>query len=201
MSDAPGALSPVTVSAADAQRSLAAIEETMTRIRRGIAAAGAPYLIIWGAVWIAGFAAAQFLPAWGGWIFSALDCVGVALSIGVGFAYSRKAAVRSPGERKIFWRIMIFWIAIFAYVFLWMALVRHWEALTAAAFISTVAMFAYVVMGLWFDALYLTLTGFAVTALTLVGYYLLPGWFMLWMAIFGGGTLLGTGLYIRSAWR
>ncbi len=192
---------PVTVSPQEAVESLALIEATMARCRRTIAAAGAPYLVIWGAVWIAGFTALQVSPVWGGLVFTGLDAVGIALSVAVGVLYGRKGLTRSGADRRIMWRIAVFWIATFAYIFLWMALLQHWDALKAAAFTGTAVMFAYVVMGLWLDALYLTWVGLAVTALTVAGYYLLPGWFMLWMAAFGGGTLLGTGLYVRKYWR
>ena len=39
-----------------------------------------------------------------------------------------------------------------------------------------------------------------ITALALVGYFLLPGIFYLWMAILGGGGMIALGLYIRSRW-
>jgi hypothetical protein len=39
-----------------------------------------------------------------------------------------------------------------------------------------------------------------VTVLVLVGYYLLFDYFYLWAALTGGGTVLGTGWYIRR-WR
>ena len=39
-----------------------------------------------------------------------------------------------------------------------------------------------------------------ITALALIGYFLLPGIFYLWMAILGGGGMIALGLYIRSRW-
>jgi hypothetical protein len=42
--------------------------------------------------------------------------------------------------------------------------------------------------------------GVIITALALVGYFLLPGIFNLWMAILGGGGMIALGLYIRSRW-
>jgi hypothetical protein len=42
--------------------------------------------------------------------------------------------------------------------------------------------------------------GLALTALALIGYFLLPGIFYLWMAILGGGGMIVLGLYIRSRW-
>ena len=39
--------------------------------------------------------------------------------------------------------------------------------------------------------------GLGATALTLAGYYFLPGHFYIWMAFVGGGSLLGPGLYLK----
>lgn len=59
---------------------------------------------------------------------------------------------------------------------------------------------AYVIAGLWTDT-YLLWLGIAVTALVLVGFFFLPGIFWLWMALFGGGSLIATGFYVRYFWR
>jgi hypothetical protein len=39
-----------------------------------------------------------------------------------------------------------------------------------------------------------------ITALALAGYFLLPGFFYLWMAVLGGGGMIVLGLYIRWRW-
>ena len=41
----------------------------------------------------------------------------------------------------------------------------------------------------------------AVTGITLLGYYPLREYYSLWMAAAAGGTIFGTGLYIRLRWR
>ncbi len=58
----------------------------------------------------------------------------------------------------------------------------------------------YVVAGLWFDT-YLTWCGILLAALVLAGLFLFPAIFWLWFAVCCGGTLLGTGFYIRYFWR
>ena len=40
--------------------------------------------------------------------------------------------------------------------------------------------------------------GVAITAMALISYFLLPGYFYLLMAILGGGGMIALGLYIRS---
>ena len=63
-------------------------------------------------------------------------------------------------------------------------------------------MFMYVVMGLWAGRLLFWL-GVVMTLLIVSGFFLfyLQPAFWLWLAVLGGGTLAGTGLYIRKAWR
>ncbi len=183
----------MSVSEQEARESLAAVEDAMARCRRSLASAGAPYLIIWGAIWIAGFVAVQFWNQTGGWIFTGLDVIGILLSVAVGVAQGRRGPVRSAEERSLRRRLLVFGIAVFAFIWLSLAMMGTSDPLKCTAVACTTMMFAYVVMGLWLDALYLAWAGFAVAALTAVGFFLLPQWFMLWMAVFGGGTLLGVG--------
>jgi hypothetical protein len=42
--------------------------------------------------------------------------------------------------------------------------------------------------------------GVIITVLALISYFFLPGIFFLWMAILGGGGMIGLGFYIRSRW-
>ncbi len=54
-------------------------------------------------------------------------------------------------------------------------------------------------MGIWFSR-DLVVIGLATTILALVGFLAVPHLFNLWMAFLGGGTLIGSGLYIRQRW-
>ena len=68
------------------------------------------------------------------------------------------------------------------------------------AYIGLVAMLCYIIAGIWFDT-YLVWLGLVMTALILVGLFLFSSIFWWWIAIFGGGTLIVTGFYIRYFWR
>jgi len=68
------------------------------------------------------------------------------------------------------------------------------------AYSALVAMFCYAVAGIWFDV-YLLWVGLIVAALILIGLFVFPAIFWWWIAIFGGGSLIGTGFYIRFFWR
>jgi hypothetical protein len=61
-------------------------------------------------------------------------------------------------------------------------------------------MLCYVIAGIWFD-LYLLWLGLIIAALILVGLFVFSAFFWLWIAVFGGGTLILTGVYVRYFWR
>ncbi|RPH31455.1 hypothetical protein EHM92_09050, partial [bacterium] len=119
----------------EAKESLDVIKDTMARCRKGIAATGSPYLIIWGAIWIAGFTAVHFWGEPGGWIFTGLDVVGIILSVAVGVYYGRSAPVRSAVDKKMLRRIMWFWIAVFGYIGLLLVLMGSHEQLKCTALV------------------------------------------------------------------
>jgi hypothetical protein len=55
----------------------------------------------------------------------------------------------------------------------------------------------YVLIGLW-AGMRFVITGIAVAALTLGGFFYLPAHFLLWMAAVGGGALILAGLWMRN---
>jgi len=60
------------------------------------------------------------------------------------------------------------------------------------AYSALVCMFGYVVAGIWFD-IYLLWVGLVIATLILVGLFFFPAIFWWWFAVFGGGSLIGTG--------
>ena len=93
------------------------------------------------------------------------------------------------------------WFLLFAFASLWLLLLSPAKGIQLCAFLCTVAMFGYVVLGLWLGSYFMVWLGLMVTGLTFLGYYVFPGYFYLWMSPMGGGALLGTGVYIRVRWR
>ena len=57
---------------------------------------------------------------------------------------------------------------------------------------------AYVLGGLWLG-LRLAVAGIVLGLLTLLGYFLLRDYFLLWMAVVGSGALLIAGLWLKRA--
>ena len=211
------------ISPKEARESLAQAQDAAARMRKLLACRGADALfVIWGVVWFLGYLGNEFAPrllialarggevrdatyAWtlnGLWL--ALIALGIALSVVV---WKR----RSPTMTRGGVRTGLFWLLLYVYVDIWIFLlwpfikvegaaesVRFWRHMGAIG--ATVPMFAYVVMGLWLDH-FMIWIGLAVTGLALLGLFLVPVWFWIWMAVVGGGTLIGTGLLVRNRWR
>jgi len=190
------------ISHEDALESLHLIHDTATKTRRAVAAGYAGnLLILWGSVWFAAFVGVHLAPHRAGLVWSVLDGLGVIGTVLV----CRKWPIRSsmmgsrlsPAAR----RMIVFWLALFAYATLWVVLLRPANGMLLGTFLVTVAMLGYVVIGLWSGSSFLVWLGLIVTGLALCGYCLIPAYLNLWMALTGGGALLGTGLYVRIRWR
>ena len=203
------------ISKQEAQGSLEQIHETFSQTKKKIASSStAPLLMLWGAIWFVGYLGTyvSYLLEFKVYCFRLTSRVTVDIDIAgmcwmvlvlIGIAASwiigvRRAPVKSPQNK----RFGFSWLILSIYGSVWLALLWPWNEYQISAFIASLAMFAYVVMGLWADRLLFWL-GLVVTLLIIVGFFLFhyQPLFWLWMAILGGGALAGTGLYIRKAWR
>jgi hypothetical protein len=171
----------------------------MKKTRRAISSSGAyGFLIVWGVVWMLGFLSSQFLPGEiGGTIWIIVDILGGALSAILGIRMGRH--VRSPSTSISGKRIGIFWFLLLLYCIAAIAVSGSIDGKQLAMFIIFFVMVGWLAMGLLLSFAPIW-PGLAITALALIGYFLLPGYFYLWMAILGGGGMIALGLYIRSRW-
>ena len=192
----------MNVSQEDARASLSTIQDVSIQTKRAVTSAYAnPLLILWGTLWVIAFTATHFYIDYAFHIFIAMSVVG---SVGTAIIFRllhSKASFRDDPSERIGWRIAAFWILLLVYITIWLFLLTPFSGIQCNAFICTAGLFAYVVMGLWFGSTFMIVLGLAMTGVTLVGFYLLTSYYCLWMAMMGGGTLLGTGLYIRVRWR
>ncbi len=203
------------VSKEQAEGSLGQVQAVTVQTRRKIAAGStAPLLILWGAIWFVAYLGTYVADLLefkiycfrltsrisigihaAGMCWMVLIPIGMVASWIIGVS---KAPVKSPHNK----RFGFSWLILFIYAILWLTLLWPWNEYQMSAFLASIPMFAYIVMGLWADRVLLWL-GIVVTLLIIVGFFLfyLQPAFWLWMAVLGGGTLGGTGLYIRKAWR
>jgi hypothetical protein len=189
----------MNVSPDEAEEALAAIQKMTQKTRRSIASSGAYiYLIITGAVWMVGFLSTQFLPgetAVAVWVGTSL--LGSAAAVLLGNRKDRR--VRSPSVAAYARRIGLFWFLLVMYAAAVIAVARPTDGKQVTMLVILFTMIGQLSMGLLltFSATWWALP---ITALALAGYFLLPDYFYLWMAVMVGGGMIALGLYIRSRW-
>jgi hypothetical protein len=168
--------------------------DTMMSVAGGYAG---PTLVLWGVVMIAAYLGTHFFLKWAWQIWMVLDGVGAAGTIVICLVqFRRSKATRYQNVGRVGWRVFCFWSAIFGYMSIWLYLMKPYSGLQLNAFIVTVVMFAYVMMGLYEGSRFMLWLGLVVTALTLVGVYIVPHkFYCLWMAPAAGGALLLSGIY------
>jgi len=184
----------------EAEESLAAISSMKKRMRYAAANGGAHYfLILWGIIWFLGFLGSNFLSQKvAGYVWMVLDIFGGLGSWGLGLWLSRR--VRNASVSATSGRIGLFWLALFAYCALTVWIAWPVDGRQLAMLMVIFAMLGWIAMGFLLSYSLVRLALF-VTALAFGSYYLLPHYFYLCMAFLGGGTMIGSALYIRFKWR
>jgi hypothetical protein len=183
---------PVTISsdqAAQALREAGAAERRSAEVYRY--QRFAPYLFLWGAIWVAGYGASDLWPHRAGWIWLGL----VALALVASIVIARNFA-DGRADPQVRWRTVAFFVAVWVFFTATYSVFRPATALQSGAFPPLVVAFAYIIMGLW-GGKRLVITGALVGALTLGGFFYLPQHFLLWEGFVGGGALILSGLWFR----
>ena len=182
------------ISKTEAASALTDIERTAGRSRelKGYQIAG-PILMVWGVVWVLGYAAMGLLPAerWG-MVWMPLDTVGVAATI----LLSRRP--RTAGKAGAGWRISVGVLAIMAFFVATYAVFRPTSVEPAIVYPGLVTGLVYTGVGVAYMPRFLWI-GVGVFVASLVGYFLFQPWLAFWMAVVGGGGLLLGGLWLRRA--
>jgi hypothetical protein len=189
----------MNISPNEAEEALAAIQKTTQKTRHSIASSGAYiFLIITGLIWLVGFLATQFLA---GeivvYIWVGMSLLGSALAVPLGNRMGRH--VRSPSFNVSARRAGAFWLLLILYSIAFLVIARPTDGKQVTMFIILFIMIGQLAMGLLlsFSSVWWALP---ITALALAGYFLLPDFFYLWMAVLVGGGMIALGLYIRLRW-
>jgi hypothetical protein len=189
----------MNISPDEAEEALATIQKMTQKTRHSIARSGAHiFLIVTGIVWLVGFLSTQFLTGEIiAYIWIGISLLGSALSILLGTRMGPR--VRGPSTTATAKRASIFWLLLILYGIAAIAIARPTDGKQVTMFIILFIMLGQMAMGLLlsFSSVWWALP---ITALALIGYFLLPGLFYLWMAILGGGGMIALGLYIHSRW-
>jgi len=184
------------ISKEEAQEALEMIQSISNRTKTSIANGGANFLILWGIIWFLGFTFTQYIQGpIVGYIWMGLSgCGGV-----VSFFLGRRmdGQVKSPLGKVI----SRFWIAIFFFTIIAVILVFPRNDYRAfSMMIITMVMLGYTIMGLFTNP-FISFVGIFVTLMGLFSYFIIPGYFGISMAFFGGGTLTLSGIYMQKKWK
>ncbi|HEY0013395.1 MAG TPA: hypothetical protein VGB79_11170 [Allosphingosinicella sp.] len=188
----------MAISQAEAASALREVDATTARtIEARAYNYASPHLLLWGAVWIVGYAAMGVRPMeeWG-FIWMALDFAGVAGSAAIGAharTLARPAAVRPPSLGALV--VSLLFIALFvAAVFTVFAPARPEPYLVFPALLLGLV---YVVAGSWKMRRFAWI-GAAVFVLAMIGFLMLKPYLAFWIAAVGGGGLVLGGLWLRK---
>lgn len=194
----------MNISQKEAQDSLDQVQAVATRTQKSIAASyDSGLLIMWGLICTAAYLGTHFFLEWVWYIWFGLCGLGCMVTFWVFWRQFRLAnPIKVPPAEKTVWRIFLFWCLLFIYMFIWLSILKPRHGIQINAFMITIIMFAYIVMGLWFKSYHMLWLGIIVTGITLIGFCLIPwNYYCFWMAAMVGGALVLTGLYIRLRWR
>ena len=188
----------MNISPTEAEEALAAIQRMKQKTRHSIANSGICIsLIVTGIIWLVGYTCTQFLPKEiVVYIWIGLSILGGTLATVLGIRMGKR--VRSPSTAATAKRIGLFWLLLVLYCIATIAVAWPMDGKQLTIFIVLFFMVGQLAMGLLFSfaSVWWPLP---ITALVLISYFLLPGFFYLWMGVLGGGMIV-LGLYIRSRW-
>jgi len=183
----------------EAEESLDAIQKMTQKTRRSIASSGAHVsLIVTGVVWLIGFTCTQFLSGpIVAYIWIGISILGSALAGILNMRMSTRVRSQSAGATAK--RIGLVWLLLAVYCLAAIAVAWPLDGKQLTTFIILFVMIGWMAMGLLLDFTPVW-PGLIIIALVLVGYFLFPDYFYLWMGILGGGGMIALGLYIRYRW-
>jgi hypothetical protein len=158
-----------------------------SRMLRGYQSA-APHLILWGCVYAATYAFTFFLPHRSGMAWLVVVPLTVIGDLAI--------AWHDRNDRRP-WTVVAVPVAAFlALILATIAIMRPHDPRQMSAFVPLAVAWAYITIGSVLG-LRMIVAGIALGALTAFGYFFLYPWFLLWMAVVGGGTLVLSGLWLR----
>lgn len=154
---------------------------------------GAPYLFLWGAIWIVGYTATGLFPqaATTGTMWGVLAGVGVIANM----AMAARARRRAEGRRTL---ALVPFLGVTAFVFATYWVMRPTSGAQYMVFPPLLVAMIYMLVG-GFRVTRLMWVGVALMALTVIGYAFLQPVLPYYLAAVGGGGLILGGLWMRAA--
>jgi hypothetical protein len=184
----------MTTEQQEASALLASVAGTEKRTREFLVYARAgDYMILWGVLWMIGYAAENWAGRYSHDIWLALDAFGLA---GTALITYNAARCIEPGRRRfIYVRPLLSVLVLIGFGALWIWL-AHFGWREQAAFWPTLCGALLFCFGLWAGRT-LSIAAVIVVALTMGGYFWAGPWFDLWLAVTCGGALIAGGVWLR----
>lgn len=177
----------------EAAAALSDIEDIARRVRQSrVYHLASLMLIMWGALVLAGNIGSFLWPRMAGYIWIAVNVIGVAGSFAISALSHARTGERSFDGRALTALLLFFAFGMFA---CWLG---RFGPLELGTFWPIYFMLMYTVAGLWVGKAFVAI-GLSITALTLIGYFLVGPWFEPWMAFVDGGGLMLGGLWMRRS--
>ncbi|GEM_PF-988052 len=189
---------PMSLSRDEAQAALNDIQQA-ARPARYILKAWLISVLACGVVWTIAFAVAQWQPMTPIWSAGETILVGVVCSFF--FWQWRTDVIRfTPGSQSAFLhsRLPILYGILYALFLLWQFMFTLSDMKLATLWI-TVVMLAVITTGLFMKQWLFVALGLGITVMTALGYWLVPHYFWLWIAVFAGLPLIVVSVYLL--WR
>ncbi len=151
-----------------------------------------PFLILWGLIWIVGYGTTELAPRFTNPVWLGATVVGIIASTIIGM----RVKAGGGAARKFDWRIFTVWAASLVFLNAIFVVIGPVSGAQIGAVIPLGIAWAYVALGAWAGPR-IMIIGVVLGVLTLVGHFEWPQHFAGWMAVVGGGTLIGTGFWLR----
>ena len=161
----------------------------------------APFLLLWGVIWMVANVVSELRPAYGNGVWSVGVVLGFAMTIFFTIRNARRWRFLHPESRAqgraIGRRAVLLGITLWAYFPAMSALMGPLSPRQNNAFISITWAFVYMITGA-FIGWRIFAIGLVTAAAILFGYLFLQSHFFLWMGLVGGGSLIAGGLWLRK---
>jgi len=179
----------MSVTQQDATEALRLVQEAGARSEtlRGYQSAS-PHLILWGCVYAVAYSFSFARPDLAQWPWIVLVPIA---SIG-------DVVIGKRDRSGVDWKIFPILFATFlAFIIATEAIMQPTSSTQMGAFVPLVIAACYIAVGAAAGARFIY-TGVALGVLTLVGFFVFPSIFLLWMAVVGGGALVLGGVWLRQ---
>ncbi|MBV9420760.1 MAG: hypothetical protein JO348_13385 [Alphaproteobacteria bacterium] len=184
----------MTVDREEAGALLNAVEGIEGRVRQLLLYAHvSDYLFLWGTIWFVGFIGDYLLKDRAALLWLALQGIGLIGTVLIVARHRRDAGTQNWAMVA---RAGISVIAVIGFGTLWLSLFHvGWRE--EVTFWPTFLSFLLFLVGLWAGRT-LALAAVAIFAISLLGYFVATGpYLLLWMAVAGGGSMLAGGVWLR----